>query len=172
MNKNDIEKNKLAIENNIKEQNYIVIDCRYSDLHWIKNSILNSRLNELFDLSDIDWLKCEDFALSNRVKEVCNYWSEGETIDNIIRITSLSKQTIYKYLKSGNSLEWCSFDSKKEGINKVVEKLSKKVLCLETGQVFESIKKASIELKMSENSIGDVCRGKKKQVKGYSFKFI
>ena len=69
---NDIYKKELALSNGINE--YVVLDCRKSDLKWIKNSILNSDLNNMFDLSKVDWLKCEEFALSNQVKKVCDYW--------------------------------------------------------------------------------------------------
>jgi len=40
---NDKLKEKLAIENGIKEENYIVIDCRYSKFEYIKNNILNDK---------------------------------------------------------------------------------------------------------------------------------
>ena len=50
---NDRNKKELAIKNGIKPENYIVIDCRYSNLEFIKNNIINSRLNELFNLHSI-----------------------------------------------------------------------------------------------------------------------
>ena len=48
---NDKNKYELAINNGIEPQNYIVIDCRYSELEFIKNNILHSRLNEICDLN-------------------------------------------------------------------------------------------------------------------------
>lgn len=61
-------KDKLAKENNI----YVIrIDCKISDMNYIKTNILNSQLNKIFDLSNIDWLKCDDYAQRNIVKEVC-----------------------------------------------------------------------------------------------------
>lgn len=53
--KNDKCKKELALSNKIN--NYIELDCRHSDIDYIKNSILNSELKELFDLSQVDWLK-------------------------------------------------------------------------------------------------------------------
>ena len=73
---NDRIKYELALQNGIKEEEYIVIDCRYSDKEWIKNNILKSKLNELFDLSKVDLEKCEEFALCNLVKSVCDYWND------------------------------------------------------------------------------------------------
>ena len=70
---NDKIKYELALQNEIKDGDYVVIDCRYSNKEWVKNNILSSKLNELFDLEKrINWNKCEEFALkSNIAKEVC-----------------------------------------------------------------------------------------------------
>lgn len=112
---NDKLKRKLALSNKVK--NYIVIDCRYSDFEYIKENILNSKLNELFDLSKIDWLKAEEFALGNLVKEVCDYWKnkeEWETTADLSKIFKLSLDSVRSYLKKGVKLNWCNYDSIKE----------------------------------------------------------
>lgn len=44
----DEDKEFIAKQNGILE--YIVIDCRYSNYEWIKNSILASKLNQIFNL--------------------------------------------------------------------------------------------------------------------------
>ena len=78
---NDRIKYELALQNGIKDGDYVVIDCRYSNKEWVKNNILSSsKLNELFDLEKrINWNKCEVFALkSNTIKEVCEYWNNKE----------------------------------------------------------------------------------------------
>lgn len=107
---NDKYKRDVALDNKVSE--YIEIDCRESDIDWIKNSILNSKLNDIFDMSKIDWTTCEEFALSNLVKEVCNYWKnkeEWETDKDLVNIFGLNKATIIKYLKKGTKLEWCIY---------------------------------------------------------------
>lgn len=110
---NDKLKKELALANGI--EHYIVIDCRESSIEHIKNSILNSKLNTLFDLSKIDWLKCEEFALKNIVKEVCDYWNnkeEWETISTIISnhiFNIKDRSTIRDYLKKGSKLGWCKY---------------------------------------------------------------
>lgn len=62
---NDKYKKELAKQNNIDE--YIVLDCRKSELIWIKENILKSNLNNIFNLNKIDWLKCEQKALNNPI---------------------------------------------------------------------------------------------------------
>ena len=74
-----------------------------------------------FDLSNIDWLECENLALGNLVKEICDYWHEhkeinGENIStvNMSNIFGLTKNTIGKYLKKGTKLNWCNYDPNEE----------------------------------------------------------
>ena len=47
----------------------------------------------------------------------------------------------------------------------------KKVICLTNNTIYDSIKKASIELKLWDTGIISVCKGKTKQTKGYTFKY-
>ena len=44
---NDSFKEKLAKDNGIEK--YIVINCKESDLSYIKNNVLNSELSKIFD---------------------------------------------------------------------------------------------------------------------------
>ena len=36
----------------------------------------NDILNSMFDLSNIDFKKCHEFAMSNLSKEVCDYYND------------------------------------------------------------------------------------------------
>lgn len=90
---------------------------RISDEGDIKENILNSKLAKEFDLSNINWDKCEEFALKNLAKEVCKYWSnkkEWETTRDLAKIFGVDRSTIILYLKRGSKLEWCCYDSKEE----------------------------------------------------------
>lgn len=115
---NDKYKRELALENGI--DTYIELDCKRSDLGWIKNSILNSKLNDMFDLSNIDWNKCEEFALGNLIKEVCDYWNNKEEWETTYTIAENNhfgiarSHTIVNYLKRGNDLGWCVYNPKEE----------------------------------------------------------
>jgi hypothetical protein len=109
---NDNYKYKLALQNKITK--YITLDCREWKGNWIKNSIENSELAILFDLSKIDWISCHMFACSSRVKEVCNLWNEFSKNTKVIsKRMKLSRPTIIKYLKQGAKLNWCDYDPKK-----------------------------------------------------------
>ena len=119
--KNDQYKYNLAVYNGIKPENYIVIDCRKSELEWIKNSILNSRLNEIFNLDNINWEECHKNSLKNIVKEVCDYWhkyvevnKDYLTTTDLSNIFNLDSKTIRKYLIQGVKCGWCKYNAKKE----------------------------------------------------------
>lgn len=120
----DSEKDKLANEHNIK---VIRIDCKLSDLKYMKESITNNReLNELFDFNYIDWLQCEEFALSNRVKEACDLWNSGiKTTKEIAKIMKLAQGTINRYLQQGYELKWCDYRKPKILAQYNIEKVSK-----------------------------------------------
>ena len=182
---NDELKEQLAYKNGIDY--YIELDCRKSELEWIKNSVKNSELNNLFDLSNIDWMQCEEFALSNRVKEVCDYWNnkeEHETITNLTKIFNLSTSTINKCLRKGTKLGWCNYNGREQilkGMKKSNNYNIKPIMILKDNipiDVFESareIDRQSEELfgvKLHHQPISEVCNGKRKTYKGFIFKYI
>ena len=109
---NDKYKMDMALENNIID--YIIIDCRISDIDWIKENILKSKLNKIFDLSKINWDEIEVQAIYNNVfKEVVDYWNNNITnVKELHDIFNLGKTTIYRYLKKGNELGLCIYNNK------------------------------------------------------------
>jgi len=134
MNKQDVNDSKnmdkykdlKAIENNIE---VIRIDCYFSELEYIKkNILLDVRLNKIFDLSVIDWVKIESFALSNLIKQACEYKKNNINITTteIGNIMKLSKTTIITYLKRGANLGWCKYNPKEEQKKSALKLISKK----------------------------------------------
>lgn len=108
---NDRLKESLAINNGVL--NYLSIDCRYSDMKWIKESIIESKMSVMFDLSKVDWLKAHKFALNTLVKEVSRLWSQGvRDVNQISEILKLSISTVRKYLKQGTEIGWCNHTKK------------------------------------------------------------
>ena len=182
---NDKFKKETALKNGIKY--YIELDCRNSNLEWIKNSILNSELAKLLDLSKVNWNKCAEFANKNIVKEVCDYWNnkrEWETTIDLENKFKISNQTIRKCLKKGTKLGWCSYDPKEEmkkSSAKVGKSKGKKVEIYINSKslgIFEScaeLERQSEELfgiKLSTSKISLVCNNKKSQYKGFTFKYV
>ena len=179
---NDIRKKECALSNGINI--YIELDCRESNKIWIKNSILKSTLNGLFDISKVNFEVCDEFATSNLVKAVCEYKNQNPVLfsTELATIFGLSSSTISHYLNKGNELGWCDYDGLHEAGRRnsflSQQRNSKPLLCNETGQAFFNRK---ILQEMSENVIGihidgrsaqSVARGIYKQIKGFTFKYI
>jgi len=178
-------KDKLAEEHGIE---VIRVDCYKSELNFIKNNILNSNLSKWYDLSKLDWSKCQEFALSNLVKTACGYWSNGinSTLE-ISKIMKMDRHTIIRYLKRGSGI-WCDYNAKEEmrksGIimlEKSRELQSKPVEVFRNGislGIFPSQSELSRQsekifgIKFVRDGISLVCQGKQKQYKGYTFQYI
>ena len=110
---NDIYKREMAIKNGIKEENYIVLNCKKSEFGWVKDSILNSKLNDIFDLSDVNWEKCGQYVLGNQIKEICDYYQfhkniKGEHLPYVkmAEIFKVSNAYIGICIKQGKDLGW------------------------------------------------------------------
>lgn len=181
---NDKIKKELALSNGIKEENYIVIDCRKSDFKFIKDRILNNeKIINRFDLSKIDWLKCEQFALSNRVKEACELWNSGiHSTPKIGEIMKLCQPTICRYLTKGSKIwNWVNYnaqEARNKGLQIGRENKRKPIVCINNKMIFQSVselERCSEELfgiKLHQGCISAVCNGKQKAHKGFEFKYI
>lgn len=181
---NDRLKKELALKNGIKEENYIIIDCRYSELEFIKQNILKSDLAKIFNLNEIDWLKAEEFALSNLVKVACNYKrnnTELTTSDIGNLMGGYSKCTIRRWLVKGNKCGLCEYNSKQEHYNSNLKNnkiKSKAVICIDSGAIFNSISECCDKIyeilgyRISRRSVSLICNMKKHNTKGLMFRFI
>lgn len=148
---NDNNKKLLALSNEIDY--YITLDCRYSQMEYIKNNIEDSLLSNLFDLSQIDFSKCSKDACDTIVFKVCEEYKTNDNILNIAQKFHISQSAVYSYLKRGTSLGLCKYN----GINNIKEALSDPVICLNTKIVYDSIIEASRQTKVAQQSIKDSC---------------
>lgn len=172
--KNDKYKEDLAIKNGIVD--YIVLDCRYSNIEWIKNSILNSSIPQLYDISLIDWEKCFSFALNNLVKDICDYWKNNDTsVAKITQYFQLSKSTIIKYLNIGTKLGWCYYNA-----HQIKENEKKKISIYKDGILlgtYKSLNDLSKDYKLNHNiylsvpCISRACHNQNGKYKGFVFRF-
>lgn len=175
----DNEKDFTANDRGIK---VIRIDSCESDMNYIKNNILNSKASDIFDTSIIDWVECNRFACSSRVKEACDLWNDGvhSTIE-IAKIMNMEYSTIRDYLKKGKDANICDYSKElvKKNKAKTTSSLkSKRVMVVETGEVFKSAVELSNQSKdklgiyIDKASIGRVCRGERDHTRGFHFKYV
>jgi hypothetical protein len=180
---NDKLKKELAIKNSIKEENYIIIDCRNKYLKWIKQNILESKLNEIFDLNNVDWIEVEKFASNNLVKVACDYKNNNPQLftGDISKMMNICQGTVTRYLKKGNKLGWCHYDINEEKVrNSEIQslRLGKLVKCIDINKTFNSLSdcskyfKDSLNIKLFSNCIGMVCNENLESYKGYHFVFV
>ena len=179
---NDKNKKELAISNGIKEENYIVIDCRYSKLEFIKNNIINSILNEIFDLSKIDWIKIGEQSCKSLVKKVCDYWylhkninNENISTSNLKKIFPVKDWALLSYLKKGTELGWCNYDPKKEiKSNSKKIKIFKNNILLKEFDCISDLEKQSEELygvKLRRETIYKKTKNNQ-EYKGFTFEYV
>ena len=153
---NDKLKKAIAKENGIK--NYIVIDCRKSDMEWIKNSVLNSELMKIIE--KIDWEKCHKDALGSEAKKICTLWEKDElSIKEIMEITKFSDTTIRKYLKIGNEIGWCKYTP----LCRVKSDKSKKIHF--NGLIYDSITELSRDTNIVHATLSRYLSNKRKTPK-------
>lgn len=176
---NDKLKRELALANGI--QHYIELDCRYSELEWIKNSIMNSGLPQLLNFKEecVNWLKCHEFATNSLAREVCDMWISGryENITEIANSLCICNDTVRKYLKWYTELGKCTYDPKKEFVKQIGKKVEifKDGLSLGVFNSCRELERNSKELfgvKLLNGSISAVCNGKQSHHKGFIFKFV
>lgn len=175
---NDLIKDKLAMDNNCK---MIRIDCDYGTFNrfsYIKENILRSELNKLFDLRLIDWDKCNEMGTRNLIKETCFLWNDGEAIKDIIRLLRISKYTVNKYLKIGKELGLCDSYNRKEATKRGN---SKPIAYFENENIIYVFKNCDELIKCSETIFGrkfkpsgihGVCNRSRNTYYGKVFKYI
>jgi len=197
-------KTKLTMDDSIRIDDYkdeqaklheievIRIDCDYSNTNaftYIRNNILNKKeLNILFDLSQIDFLKCDRFALHNFVKIACNYKKNNPelTCVKISKIMGHSPTTIQTWLIKGTKQGWCNYNIKEEidkanknnGI-KARKRCSIPIEILKDDVLLGEFPSASyldehslelFGLKLCHSNISTVCIGKRKTYQGFTFR--
>jgi hypothetical protein len=59
-----------------------------------------------------------------------------------------------------------------EHTKSLIEAVSKPVMCLETGVIYDSARKAAKDLGVSYTKISLCCNGKRKSTRGLHFKFV
>jgi hypothetical protein len=160
---NDKNKEQLAKDNDI--DNYIPIDCMYSELDWIKNNIMASELPILlcFKNEDIDWIKAHEAGCSSIVKQACDLWNNGLNVSKIAEKLKAGNHTVWVYLTQGTQSGWCipPYSGEQE-LKKLYLSMSTKVICLTTGEIFSSAAEAGKKYNMkSGQGISACCSDKR-----------
>ena len=96
-------KQEAAINNGLK---YYVIDAREQDnLFKEAQTIL-----DFIDFSQVSELECGRFAIYNSVKDICDLWNSGKSLEEISRKSNKSIGVIQSKLRLGNKYNLCVYD--------------------------------------------------------------
>lgn len=166
----DIKKN-LAISHNVI---MIRIDCRKSALGYIKSNILNSQLSQIFDLSCIDWLACEQNARTSLLEQVCTFYntSENKQLKYIAEQLDLSTVTVRRYLHRGTNIGICNYkgpprqlgvDAYNINDGNTFSFSSVSMCCRELSKLYN--------IKIEQKGVKRSCINKNKIYKGFIFKY-
>jgi len=170
---------KISVEKSIKIDNFktqkaiengyevIRINCVPSDKFTVCQNITNSKLGELFNLSEVDWDNMDLLSQKSKLLEACTMYNNGIIDPNVIaEQIGVGSSSVRYYLNKGTSLNLCNYD------NMVLRKINSHInsgsfnpvaiFCLTTHEKFESLAAAERKYKIKTGNIGLCCRGARK----------
>lgn len=159
----DKQKDILAISHGYQ---IIRINAKSSDFNFLKQSIIKA-LKHLFDMSKINWEECIKYATSSNMKKVWDYknLNVSKSSKEIAEDLNIPYGTVMDYLRIGSKYKKCIYDpqfEKDKSLHAEKPYKRKKVICLNTDVVFDSLTKAINWCGLSTTtSISDVCIGKR-----------
>lgn len=133
---------------------------------------LEGMLIEQYDLVDNGWNKSfgysqcpEQVSQKGELNSFYGHKHRKEVCD------AIGKRSIGNDYAKGNKSRTGHKNSKEH--NKTIsEKKSKKVMCIDTGEVFKSGRQAAEKMNLQRSKISLVCNGKRKSTGGYRFCFV
>ena len=176
---NDKYKMTMAINHSIK--NYIVLDCRESNVSFIKNSIINSDLFKVLSINNptINWLECDKSATKSIIEDICYAWTENHNITDLAKQFKLDPHTIISYLEKGCLFGLCDYvKGNREHMKDITRDVhSKPILCKELNVLFYSKRECEEYFKNNGylNFKGDYLYNyinKNQKYKNYTFQYI
>ena len=151
---NDRIKYEYAMRNKIGH--YVVIDSRKSIMQYIKDNVMSSYLAEIFNLSDIDWGKCELFASGTMVTIAADLYNQGFKFSEIMSKLQASKSAVTNWLNKADNIGLIVWD-KHNGF----KDLCKPVILLNTHETFPSIAKGARAYAVDKANLVAVCNHEK-----------
>lgn len=110
---NDKEKREKAILNGI--ENYVELDCAFSNLEYIKKSVLESSLPQIlnFSESDVNWTECEIAANKSNFLEAIKLFDSGIPQEDGAKLLNIGFHTFRDYILKADKLGLLKTDKDK-----------------------------------------------------------
>lgn len=169
-------KDQLAVDN---DMTVIRINCDYTKIserfNVIKNNTIES-LSQYFDLSEIDWDKCNRNGISSKIIDVVNYYQDHPCLGlpEIAKHFHISMGTMYNYMYVGEELglfKYVRNDPKRIKNSKPVAMYN---LDMNFIGIFKSAKEIELNFPDEEFNHRSIRKHiqNNKPYKGYIFKFV
>ena len=163
-------KDEIALKHGIET---IRIECLKSSPFYIRDNILNSKIAEIFDLSEYNWNECFLNAQIKSHKIIWDYCNENSNIaiKDIANYFNCSVDRIRRIIKCGNEMGTCFYKTKISHycINVFIE--NKKIHTFSSLTNCERTIKMLYNVPITRTKIIDVCEGKLSSYKGFTFKY-
>ena len=148
----DKKKHDLAIQNGI--DHYFTIEAiDTSALHIIPRLIIVLKSIGISAVVNIQ--QCENDAMKSNVAEAARMWNEGMWSGEISKVLRVSNGTVIDYLKDAANAGLCDYSTYEAHIRsqKVASELRRKrVKCITTGEIFDSLTQAAEKYHISSKS--------------------
>ena len=151
---NDKNKRAFAIKHGVNL--YFEIDCRNANKNHITNSILKSKLANMFNFENIDWNKCCLDSVKSFVYISAEYYKNGMSTNEIATKLGFCSGTIVKWLKIATELNLCEWIPSKGFLND-----ERPVILLNENKIYTSMSEASRDIGQCVQDISDACYGRR-----------
>ena len=157
--KEEQENDRLKMDFAIKQgvSNYIIIDARSSDINYIYKHIIQSQLNNIFDLSNVNWRLCGYYANGSLVHKSAGLYNSGCSIVDISNELKYNVTTIRNWLKKATNIGLCEYVPSKGFL-----KESRSIILLNTKEIFNSISEAGRKYNVVFQNISKNCKKERK----------
>jgi hypothetical protein len=177
---NDDYKYQIAINNGIKPNNYVVINCANSTLEWFRENFLISLQNYIC-LNDINW---QDVWAKSQKSITTQAWDMWKNKTNNITTKDLSDEfkvntcTIVEWLKKGAECGVIKYDPKEE-MRKCQKRTIKKIsyqtyqltLDGEVVRLWDSLSEINKGLKLHPKYVNRCARGELESYGGFKWAY-
>lgn len=136
-------------------------------------------MNNLFDLSKVNWIECDRYACSSYVTLASEMWNSGvKSTKEISNIIKLSQSHVAGYLKKGTILGMCDYDP--EEVKIIIAKRNaihnkKRIVQLDVNDkvisIWDSITDACLGTGLGNSDISNVCTGRNLTAGGYKWMY-
>lgn len=167
---NDRFKDMMAQKHNIE---VIRIECLKSIPAYIKENILNSKLNKIFNLSDYDWDKCFKGCVGKSYYPIWEYANEhlDLPLSKIAKKFGKEFGQVRRIIEQGQQINICFYQIHES--SKSISVYKDGIKLYDFSSISECVRelKRIYKIKITRDKIVGVCNNLYDEYKGFNFKF-